>query len=569
MKHVLDLPFGADELKEKYGLKTIKGGYALYSGVLLPRELRPYKAEDFSYIRWLEDEANAHVSVPDRQGRAQDLTLEEENIVDQVVQAYSKGSAGFILEEKAGHVHEKLALYSVAAMTKTMGNKPWDDDSNKAKLLIVTSKSMVAHWRETLKTLPVVSALARPLIITPSQLNKLLMAPAAARIAAKKSTKERSTARNGVPTIDWNFVIFDQPNTYGDYPQSALASSAAAVAKLNKAYSKASTPFTLFLVNHIKRDPLSLSLMAKVMSPALEKGKQVLPLQWATFLKDQGFAVRNTSKGFVWMGDPPKRGPESKILTSAQASAIGRRDSLRVAKLLETSPFARIPASPSSFPIEVMPLDIRGTHKVLYSSIWGDLKTWLNRHPMNTDPEGYAQQIARYFWRVNEVKKDYIFDLVTDRVELGEQVYLKVHTLEAVAHYSEKLTKKKISHGIMGSQNEKDHGDMLKAFASGRAQVLIVTDFLAVPERPVPVAATVVLTDVQMLSTLRKDYSTFMSEPPLMVYLPFIEKSIEESILALYLPSTGEGNGYNVEGLAMEKLLRIAAAKTTPPNRMS
>lgn len=570
MKHVLDLPFGAEEMKEKYGLKTIKGGFSLYSGVLLPRDLRPYKSEDFSYTRWLEDEANAHVSVPDRVGTPPLFTEAQQASMEKLTKAYERGEAGAILLEAHGRERELVALQSLAAMAKSLGAQPWEDDANKAKLLIVTSKGMMAHWRHSIKRMPVVTALMRPLIITPSQLNKLLMAPPAARLTAKKSSKERSTARNGVPTVDWNFIVFDDVFELGAYPSSATAASAVAVAKLNKSYNKTTSPFSLFLINHLEDDPLAYSVMSKVLSRALSKDASITPQAWAAFAKEKGFAVRDTDKGFIWMGNPPKRGPESKILTAAQAKAVAVRDTDKLRATLKASSLVEL-SKPvqENFVIDQIPLDIRGGHKVLYENIWKDLRTWLNRNLMNTDPEGYARQIARYFWRVNDLKKDYVLELASDLVASGTQVFLKVPTIEAVNHHAEKLTKKRISFVTLTAQNEDDHEAMMEAFDEGEAKMLLATDYLSEPTVPMNVIPTVILTDAQMLSNFARDYAGLFRKQPHVVYLPYVERTIEEALLNLLLSEEVVSDSYNVTPFALEKLFRITAAKTIPPNRMS
>ena len=570
MKHVLDLPFAADELKEKYSLKTIKGGYSLYAGVLLPKELRPYKSLDFSYTRWLEDEANAHVSTPEKEGRPRVLTPEQEVAIAQIVEAYQLEASGFILNQKQGFQKELIALASTAAMAKTLGVKSWDEGANKAKLLIVTSKSMIPHWRKHLKSLPVVTAMARPLIITPNQLSKLLMAPPAARLTAKKSSKERSTARNGVPTVDWNFIIFDDPFTLGVYPNSALAASAAAVAKLQKEYVKGHSPFVISLTQKMSFNPLDYSLMARIISTGVDKTSSVGPNEWGKFLLKNKYAVKETPKGFVWMGDPPKRGPESKILTQEQVIAIAARDAKNFSNALAASAYIKLPDEKTDkYFIQALPIELRGSHKLAYENIWKDLKNWLNRHLMNTDPEGYAKQVARYHWRVNELKKEYIFDLVVDLLEKEQDVVVKTPTIETIGYYAEKLAKKRIPFGTVTSLNEKEHFAEIERFNQDRCRVLLTTDTINENRPPITKKAALILTDALELASFSREALDFWETKPEVIYTPYLESTLEERIHSEVLSEEATFNSYNVNPVTIEKIYRRSAAVTTPPNRMS
>lgn len=569
MKHVLDLPWGDDALKEKYGLKTIKGGYSLYSGVLLPRDLRPFRSEDFSFTRWSEDESNAHVSVPDKAGKSFTPTEQQLDAGRQILETYQKGSPGFLLATPRGSGKKLAALNGVAMIAKQQGYKPWDEGTNKAKLLIVTSKTAIPTWRETLKRYPVATALTRPLIVSHNQLSKLLMAPPSARLSAKRSTKSKLTSRNGVPTIDWDFIIFDEAHFLKNYPKNPHSASAAAVAKLNRKYSKEDSPFVIFSTATPGKSPLDFSLQSKLLSPGFPRGGEVFPKDWVSFLVERGFSLGDTSRGKVWLGEPPSRGPLAKQ-SPATTAAIVTKDTGKLARALKAAP-GILGGSGKSTGVKHIPLpvELKGSHKLAYSNIWGDFQKWLNRNLMNSDPEGYAQQSARYSWRANSLKKEYIFDIVLDVLEGGSQVYLKVPTLDAVAYYHEKLADKKVVSATLTAHNEDDAEAALELFKSGVARVLIVTDFLTDEEYSLGVSPVVVLTDVTMIPSFYFERERFFADRGLVVYLPYLEKTLEEHLLGLFV-DVGENKArVTASPLLVEKLFRTTAARNIPPNRMS
>jgi hypothetical protein len=571
MKHVLDIPWGADELKEKYSLKAMRGGFMIYTGVLLPRELRPFRSEDFTLNRWNEDEANAHVSVPDKGDINYQAREDQKRVAQKIVDFYNANKPGVLIADEEGSGKKITLLLAIAQIARERGIQPWDDGANKAKLLIVAPKSALPSWRRTLKGFPLITAMARPLIITPAGMSKLLMAPAAARIAAKKVTKTRATARNGKPTIDWDFIILDQAHQLNNYP-SPLPANAALLAKLNQEYTKGKTPFVLYSTPTPGSSPLHFHLMSKILAPALNASKEITPLEWENFLIGKGVNLFPTAKGNIWLGIPPMRGPGSKELTPIQTKAAAKKDLELLINALKDpkTPFVKDLTPSTSTLFISLPIEPKGSHKLAYKEQWEEFKTWLNRHLMGSDPIGYAQEVARYSRRVNNLKQEYILDFITDSLETNEsRIYLKLPTLESVTYFEEKLLGKKIMTASLTSQNEDEASKNIAAFEEGDAQVLLVTDFL---KRDIPnltFIPKVILTEALMVPAFLKEQKLLFPSKPTLVYVPFIEKTIEEEIIKLFINQETGNSEITGDALTVEKLYRITAAKNPKPNRMS
>lgn len=557
MKHVLDLPWSAaDDLKEKYALKAIKGGYMLYTGVLLPRELRPFKSEDFSYTRWVEDEANAHVSTPEKGLSKIILSSNEENIADKIVKQYTVGKSGIVLKGSFGSSIENISIMSASMISHERGIQPWDDGVNKSKLLVVTEKSLIPLWRMKLRNLPVATAMTRPLIISHEHLNKLLMAPPSARISQKQSVKTRLTVNNGVPTIDWDVIIFD--NISG-YPRSKAAIN---VAKLNKQYVKDRSPFVIFMLTEALKSPFDNILASKVLSDGIKSGAIVSPNEWGRFLKDEKFGVINDPKSnYIWLGLPPKRGFGSKEVSRDEAKLIHDHDLSRLKnayKSLDTVFEINDPVYDNKYvPI---PIELNGAHKNAYSEIWdNEFKPWLNRYLMNTDVEGYQHQSNRYRWRVNMLKETYVLSFIQNLLNISDKsIYLKVATPEAATAYLELCKKKKIKAGIVINNESSSFDD----FINRNHRVAIVASLPETAEvfNDEPY---VILVDSLLIKSFEQDQEQVFPGTDLTVFVPFVERTLEEKVIEIYLSDVE--NKLN----KLERLYRLTAAKSTPPNRMS
>lgn len=575
MKHILEIPWEKQEyFKEKYGLKVIRGGYGLYAGMLLPRELRAYRSEDFTLARWQEDEANAHVSTPEKSLRRFMLHPHQAEVVTAVLEAHTRGEKGFILADKRGLGKKLSALASVTALASQAGLS----ERNKAKLLIVTSSASQNIWQETLHCYPQATALLRVLVVHHKQLSKLLMAPPPARIVPKKSVKARTTLSQGVPTVEWDYIIFDEAHSLKESVDRGLNSAAASVARLTKTYHSGHSPFVLYLTPSPGTSPLDFNLMGKVIGPRLGL-PEAAPAQWGKQLQEAGFAVGEGRHGFLWphQEDIP-RGARGDTLREA----LRRRDMRRFLKALiqEGSPFlARGPQGLEAWPaLQLLPLPLTLTpaQKHAYKPLWEDFRTWLNLHSPAREGNGaFQEEWKRFHLRTSFMKNDHLLAFILEAVQTsGEQVYLRLGRPELAEDFTSRLLKKRVAASLL-MPGQADTLEEWERFRAGHSRVLI--DCLPqVPQeimgRPLAQEPLLVVHDfLLMAEALEALPLLFTKRDHRLIYYPFIEQTLEEALLEVFLPPGGpeELKRGSERARLLERKVREVAARSPSPTRLS
>ena len=254
MYYVLDIPWGFKYPGIQYWKDT---KIYVYQGTILPKALRQYRSQDFSYNRWQEDELNAMVLPPEK-GNAVFKPKEHQIIAARkFYKSYYNSFSGFLLADLMGLGKTLSSLVGVTAIAKKEKFQP----QNKAKLLIVCPLRTIPQWRQTIHNYPFSTAITRPMIINYQQMNKLLNPPSNARVVKKQRTKNRQIATKGTPTIEWDFIIFDESHYLKNYPKSAASLSATSLAGLNKKYVKGKSPFCIFVTATPGASPLNLAIM--------------------------------------------------------------------------------------------------------------------------------------------------------------------------------------------------------------------------------------------------------------------------------------------------------------------
>jgi hypothetical protein len=567
VKHVLDIPWGSENLKEKYGIKTIKGGYGLYTGVLLPRPLRIFMSEDFSIQRWTEDEINAHVSVSEKPLVKAITTLDQVTTAEKMSNRFTDGASGLVMESGDNDEAKITTLLGVSFIAKSVDIKPWDEGVNKGKLLIVTSKSSVAQWRKCVRSLQLATAFTRPLIIDYSQLDKLLMAPAHARITPNKTTKAKVKSKNGVPTVDWDFIIFDKAHMLGNPERSLTSANAISVARLNSEYKLGASPFTIFASESFSHNPLELTVMSNLLGLELVN-RSVKPKDWAQELKDQGFFVYETPKGFVWLGNPPKIGPGSKVLKENEVFSAFKRDTLVIKTALKSSVVSKLVTEATFTPV---PIALSGKHKLSYRDTWLSFQSWLLANRLTTDKTEYSRAFEEYSAKVSSLKNGYVLELVLDLLaNTDNQVLVRVTNIETTHFLTERLLAKKFLPSVYSGTDEDRDQEALNDFHDGLSRVLIVDGLVKPDEIRVKARPKVIVTDAQLVPSFLKSLEVLLPlTAVLQVLVPYLEKTIEEKIIELYFTPDEKYLGKTISAFDIERIYRIGAASTLPPNRLS
>lgn len=97
--YALDIPWGFQHPDITY-YKDRK--VYVYKGELLPSELRPYRSLDFSYHRWIEDEANTHVQTPEPPVNIFKPKEHQITAAKKIYTSFYRKQRGFLLSDLTG-----------------------------------------------------------------------------------------------------------------------------------------------------------------------------------------------------------------------------------------------------------------------------------------------------------------------------------------------------------------------------------------------------------------------------------------------------------------------------------
>lgn len=503
----------------------------------------------------------------------------------------------YLVTESYIPTHNTLSgLSGITAIAKKQGF----DYQNKAKLLIVCPKSVIPQWRNTILSYPASTTVLRPLIINYEQLNKLLIPPSTAKVAKKRSTKNRQTASRGTPTVDWDFVIFDESHKAKNYT-SQTTKAAERVSKLYQKYSVGKTPFVLFSTATPGDTPLNFSIMAGIIAPLLSRApaaKEVTPKLWGGFLNSMNFHMRKTKAGWAWITlpgfdknspDPAKRAAYKVQLREVKRKQ--RADAQRIGKALiqPGAPFImRSPSDIQGWPeqqVIPLPIDLTSGQQSIYEEAWTLFRDWLNLTPARKDPKGALVQMLRYRQKASLLKVPALVDFIMDQVEAGNQVFVSCQFIETVDELKQSLIKKRVSVTEMSGRNVKFREKNRLSFQKNEVDVILSTvvegislhanedlpDGTKASDKPrITIVADLRQNSLDTQQILGRAHRSGESS---VAYIPIISKTIEERIVDSFINKqanlkTMTGSSED-EAAELENIFREAAARTPKGSRLS
>lgn len=590
MIHVLeDLPWGFKHPEIQYW-KNEK--VHVYKGTFLPDELHPFASKDFSYARWKEDELNGVVQTPEKSANRFSLREHQAEGVKYIVQHYIQGSSDFLLADKTGIGKTLTGLASIALCAKQAGFST----SMKAKVLIVCPKTARAQWRNTIQSYPLATGFCRFMIINYQQLNKLLEAPPKARVAKKRSTKNRQTAREGKPLINWDFVIFDESQYLKNYGKSAVSMSAANVAQLNNTYIKGKTPYVLFSTATPGSTPLHMAVLARMLAPLITNNGKATPNTWGKFLKENGFNVDLGKSGWVWKEpfsmnknscDASKKAQyEYEKLKNDQAK---KRDTRKIGLALKkkNAPFLmRAPKDIEGWPDQVpvkVPIEMNATQIAVYQKEWSEFRRFLLLPAAKRNPQTALVKRKRYRQKSSLLKVDSMVDFVMDRLDVGEQVYISCEFMDTIDRYRELLEKNNVKVAeITGRYTGSERENQRLMFQKGEAKVVLCSIVEAISlhagESLSDGTKATDNTRATIIHDIREDPNRAVQSfgrahregQNSICYFPYLDKTVDVKILDSFINKDGNMKAMTgEEENTIERVFKEASARTTPPKEYS
>jgi hypothetical protein len=497
---ILEVPFDQRYEARNAGAKyDSKLKISYYEGDL-PDKLRPWRSEDYSYTRWVEDQMNGKLR-PVQLGPT--MFKPRPHQVEAAVKiglAYHNDLPGFLIADSTG-LGKTLSI--VAGICK-IANERGASRSKRLKVLISCPKGAMPVWRQTLKAYAD-SKLLRPMILNYQQLQKLLKEPqsmkkelrnarkAKTRTGTKhaKSRANRNLARDGVPTIHFDVIVYDESHYLKNYGSSNMSLVAANIACLHDPYKRGRSPFVIYSTATPGSTPLNLAIMSPLLSKIIDPDLKtpVDPKNWGQFLHDHKFHVsrKDSRSPWTWItvpwygakSDDPKE--KARYEKSKQKVVdLQNSDTERIGQAWNGSKgyIARDPSDVRGWPIQqvepyYIELDAEG--REAYDEAWTRFRTFLKlKSRGQTDPKGALVENLRFRQKASLLKAPMIAEHASDLVQDGKQVFIGCQFLETVDMIERVLSSRRVKWTEVSGRVEDKIANRL-VFQRGEAKVVICT----------------------------------------------------------------------------------------------
>lgn len=462
--HVLQVPYEAQYLAKSLGATyhpTLK--LHLYEGTRLPAQLSPYESEPYSLEQWIENEINS-TNTPPGIVRMKPRPHQVEAI--KKIAAYAgQGWRGFILADNVGVGKSISSLLGAYLVAKQKGHTA----ANPAKLLITAPKSVLPHWRNTIKSLGIDNL--KIIALNYERANKLLDAPATALAAKKRSTVNKHTAEKGKPNIIWDIIIADESQKLkNDSQRSAVFANIARYQSSPK-----TAPFVIWSSATIGQQPLELGYLAPLIGQMV--GVPQLNVDtWGDWLIQNGYHVKKSNAGnFSWIkSKTTDSSAEKQEVLNAQDKDVKRLSTLLFSASAPS--LRRNPEDIAGWPTQTYvptPLQLSNEGDRLYKEIWNEFRKYIGLNPRGKNPKGGLAATQRFRQKASLLSAIPTAEFVNDLLENGIQVAISVEFMETLDVIRDFLTKKGWSVAEFTGRNTDIREEERVRFQKGEAQVII------------------------------------------------------------------------------------------------
>lgn len=407
-------------------------------------------------------------------------------------------------------------------------------------ILVVSPLAVVPHWRRTLHGVGAEGSGSRICVINYDRLKTLLAAPRSASKAKRRSTKNRRTAREGTPIVDWDVVVFDEAHQLRN-PDSQRSQAAARLAKYGSPAREA--PFVLWMSATAGHNPTELSYLGPLLAQVTRSRASDLR-DFGPWLEREGFHVTQNPRwgGWEWTEDKAGRG----------------QDVARLARMLfaGATPVAlrRLPTQISGWPqIQrvLLPVELGAASSVLYAAAWTEFRTQMRLASKGRDPKkGLAAQL-RFRQKASLLRVPGTVGHIETLLDNGHQVAVSAQFLETVDALRDQLAAAGVPVTVLDGRHPelREHNRLL--FQRGGAKVALFT-----PVEGFSLHAGETLPDGSAGSGARRSlivhdprYSgiqsiqiegrTHRDGQSATVFYPFAEGTVEEKVLTALLDKMG------------------------------
>jgi hypothetical protein len=537
---VLDIPFEAQFFSKSLGavhhptLRTY-----LYEGLRLPAQLEPYKSEDYSFERWVEDELNGEVKPIKGTQTSMKPRPHQVKAIRKIESSAKAGWRGFIEADNVGVGKTISAVFGAYVTAKVKGFTP----QNKAKLLIVAPKSVLPHWRNTLKATGVNNL--RVIVINYDQAKKLLDSPTSASNVKKNVTANRHTMFKGKPNIEWDIIIADEAHKLKNVSQRTAAFNN--IARYSATANKA--PFVIWASATVGQNPLELAYLAPIVAQIC--GLKSLSVdQWGDWLIANNFNVKKTKAGnFSWIAPKKESSPSDRKFILEQQ----RKDVQRLSEIIfapNAPSIRRNPEDIAGWPTQTYaatPLHLSNDGKRLYVEAWNEFRRYIGLNPRGRNPKGGLAATLRFRQKASMLSALSTAEFANDLLDNGLQVAISVEFMETLDILKDYLQKKGWHCAEFSGRNVSERENERIRFQKGQAQVMLFSvqeaislhagEQLADGTKATTAKRAMVVHDIRYsaISMTQIIGRTTRDGELAMAYLMYTEETIEPKILQVVL----------------------------------
>ncbi len=403
--YVLDVPFamrGVATAHQAYW--DASHGVFLFEGATLPAELRPFRAQPYSWEHHVERELAGEQDAPPARAGAGTITLRahQRAAATAIAGARTARRPGFLLADDVGLGKTITAWQAILEMPKA------------PRILIVCPLAVIAHWRRTIEAMG--DGGKAIVILNYDRLGKLFEVSDAAR---KKIRTKKGLARAGTaPELD--VIVFDESHRCKN-PTAARSKLAAKLV--------ASAGFCLWLSATAGQNPLELSYLAPLL--ASTTGARAADLrdfeQWCI---DQQLGVARGKFGkWEWRGDRADCEKVRAMLFDRQAAGGAAGIRRRPEDIVGWPAINRILA----------PIELIGDARALYDEAWTTFRREMELVPRGRDPKSALVATLRLRQKSSLIRAAGTIELARELLDNGHQVAISVSFIETLTSLREAL----------------------------------------------------------------------------------------------------------------------------------
>ena len=459
---MLDVPFELRLAAQAAGSRYNGAiGSQVYVGRSLPAGLAAFRSKPFSWERWREDDLNGQRDLSDlldHDGVVYEPRDYQWEAIEAAEAAIEAGRVGFLLGDEVGGGKTISAVGSAKNALALSPRRP--GGFPPSKVLIITMKSALPHWRRTLQRMPEATAGMRAATINWESLKRLLVAPPSAFRAKTTRTKNKKIAAEGTPAEAFDVVIADESHRLRDL-----------TSQTSQAFDKISRDaFLLWASATAGQTPLELAYLRSLLAQVT--GARVEDLddfeQWCI---EQGIGIRRGAYGrWEWISEGADRERDKRLMHRLlyEAGPCGPPAGIR-----------RVPEDIQGWPkIQrvAYPVALDSEAKGLYEKAWTDFRRQMDLASRGKDPTNGMVAKLRFRQKCSLLRAPATASFVREMLENGRQVAVSSEFLESLWTIEEELGKAgvvcSVIHGeITGDEREAER----LAFQRGERRVCLFT----------------------------------------------------------------------------------------------